>query len=839
MGLRDYQVNLVAEVGRHFRRGAGGVCMVLGTGGGKCLARGTPVMMHSGEVRLVEDIAVGDLLMGPDSQPRRVETLARGREMMCRVTPTKGDAYTVNESHILSLKITGIGDRRVIGGNGVAYKSGDIVNISVKDYLKSSAKFKHCAKGWRVGVDYPSRDTHRFLPPYILGVWLGDGTEKHPEISTVDHEVLTQIAEYAISSGQRISRHGGDGCACPTYRVCAYVGKENRMISALSHYNLLANKHIPDEYLYNDRSTRLELLAGLIDTDGYLRHGFYEITVKSDLLAKHVLTLARSLGFAAYDNYSQKKCCNTGAVGFYHRINISGNVDQIPCRIKRRVAGPRKQIKNPLVTAINIQRLAVDDYFGFELSGPDRLFLLGDFTVTHNTRTASYMVGKWAERNQQVGWLVHRQELLMQAAMTFAEYGIEHRLVCSDSDARAIKAQQFREFGRSFVKHDALTVVGTVQTVARHLESVASWFNPAMLVADECHLSIAAGWVKVLTRWEKAKLLGLTGTPERLDGKALGRSSGGLYDEMVLGPSVGEMIENGYLAPYRLWRPNVHLNPVDLKMKGKDYDASTLEKELEGPVIFGDVIGHYRRYAHGTPAIGFCPTVASAKHFAAAFADAGYRAVSIDGMTDDALRRRTLAALGAGDLDVVFNCGILTEGTDIPLATTAIMLRRTLSLAMYLQSVGRVLRTHERKDYARVIDCVGVSLIHGYPDDEREWSLDGRPKKKRGESEREIELMRCPSCWEEHLPRKTCPACGHSYGEGEVVRRNKEMQQVDADLVEVSEDQRRAEQAEKRRKIGRARTLDELKDLALELGYSKGWAYRIYEARKQKEGVTA
>ena len=122
-----------------------------------------------------------------------------------------------------------------------------------------------------------------------------------------------------------------------------------------------------------------------------------------------------------------------------------------------------------------------------------------------------------------------------------------------------------------------MTVVGTVQTVARHLESVAGWFNPAMLVADECHLSMAAGWVKVLTRWEKTKLLGLTGTPERLDGKALGRSSGGLYDEMVLGPSVGEMIENGYLAPYRLWRPNVHLNPVDLK-KRKNFCFSTKQR---------------------------------------------------------------------------------------------------------------------------------------------------------------------------------------------------------------------------------------------------------------------
>ena len=452
------------------------------------------------------------------------------------------------------------------------------------------------------------------------------------------------------------------------------------------------------------------------------------------------------------------------------------------------------------------------------------------------TRTASYMVDRWVNRSQQVLWLVHRQELLMQAAMTFAEYGIPHRLVCSASDARAIKAQQFREFGKSYVSNDALSVIGTIQTVARHLDNL-TWLNPAMIVADECHLSMATGWVRVLSHWPVAKLLGLTGTPLRLDGKPLGTKAGGLYDELVIGPSTADLIESGSLAPYRLWRPPVHLNKVDLTMRGKDYDPTSLEQELEGPVIFGDVIGHYRKYAHGTPAIGFCPTVANAKHFADAFCQAGYRATYIEGATDDTVRRRTLQQLGAGELDAVFNCGILTEGTDIPLATTAIMLRKTLSLAMYLQSVGRVLRLHQRKDYARIIDCVGVSLIHGYPDDPREWDLDGKPKKRRGPRDMDDgpSLVRCPACLEEHLPRARCPACGHQYGDA--ANDNNplgKMKQVDAELEEADLTQRQAEQIERRRKVGQARTLEELQRVAEELGYSKGWAYHTYNARNKK-----
>lgn len=451
------------------------------------------------------------------------------------------------------------------------------------------------------------------------------------------------------------------------------------------------------------------------------------------------------------------------------------------------------------------------------------------------TRTATHMVDRWVSRGQAVPWLVHRQELLMQAAMTWAQYGIKHRLVCSASDERAIKAQQFREFGRSYVSNDALAVIGSIHTVVRHLDNF-SWLNPAMIVADEAHLSAAPGWVRVLSNWPDAKLLGLTATPQRLDGKPLSTSAGGLYDKMVIGPSTADLIESGSLAPYRLWRPPVHLNPVDLTMRGKDFDPDALEQELEGPVIFGDVIGHYRKYAQGTPAIGFCPTVASAKHFADAFCQAGYRATYIEGATDDMARRRTLQQLGAGELDAVFNCGILAEGTDIPLATTAIMLRRTLSLSLYLQSVGRVLRLHERKDFARVIDCVGVSLLHGYPDDPRDWDLNGKPKKRRGPRDMDDgpSLVRCPECFEEHLPRNRCPACGHQYGPANDNNPLGKMKQVDAELEEADLTQRQAEQAERRRKVGKARTLEELQRVAEELGYSKGWAFHTYKARDKK-----
>lgn len=348
-----------------------------GAGLGKCLGRGTPVLMYDGTVKAVEDVVVGDRLMGPDSAARTVMSLARGREMLYRVTPKKGDSYVVNESHILSLKMTP-------PSVGQTHR---VVNVSVRDYLGKSREFKNHAKGWRVGVDWSAAPVD--VDPYILGTWLADGTLAEPRITTADREVVQAWREYAVDNSMTLRTAGVSGrsatYAVTTGRRTGQLRTRNVLKQALRTYGLLSNeKFIPQVYKANSRSVRLALLAGIIDGDGYLTGGCYDVVFKGQRLADDLCFLVRSLGMAAYRKPCVKVCTNNGKAGDYHRVTISGDIATIPCRVSRRVAAARQQIKNVLVTGITVEAIGEGDYFGFEIDG-DRLFLLGDFTVTHNT----------------------------------------------------------------------------------------------------------------------------------------------------------------------------------------------------------------------------------------------------------------------------------------------------------------------------------------------------------------------------------------------------------------------------------------------------------------------
>lgn len=349
------------------------------TGQGKCLGLGTPVIMYDGTIRKVEDVKVGDLLMGPDSMPRRVKSLARGRERMYRVNPVKGDSWTCNESHILSLKWTS--------------DHGKIVNMTVKDYLKQDGKFKHEYKLYRPdGIKFQPLESKLLIDPYFLGTWLGDGSSRTTAITNPDPEVIKYIQDVGrfFDLKVRLSESGQKNGKCFSYHLTTgNIGhvRSNDVLDRLRFYNLIGNKHIPHEFLTASKTARLRLLAGLLDTDGYLLQNVYEITQKSKVLADQILFLCRSLGLAAYVTEERKACTYKGEKrwGTYHRIRISGDVDAIPCRVERKKAAPRQQIKSVLVTGFKLEDLGEGDYYGFELEGPDRLFMLGDFTVTHNT----------------------------------------------------------------------------------------------------------------------------------------------------------------------------------------------------------------------------------------------------------------------------------------------------------------------------------------------------------------------------------------------------------------------------------------------------------------------
>ncbi|KAA0573413.1 Hint domain-containing homing endonuclease [Azospirillum sp. Sh1] len=352
------------------------------TGSGKCLGKGTPVMMFNGTIRPVEDVRVGDLLMGPDSFPRRVVAIGSGREPLYRVVPTKGDAYVVNESHILSLRMTN-GSKRSCG-----IEDGSIVNIEVRDYLQKTSTFKHCAKGWRAGVDFLPLAEPLPLEPYFLGLWLGDGNSANSNIWSTEPEIGAYLHDYARRLGM-VCREDRSASSVDlvTYSISKPGGKKHTHVlrQALRLHGLIDNKHVPHAYKTASRSERLELLAGIIDTDGCLGVGGYDLTLKSERLLDDVVFVARSLGFAAYKAEAKKTCANNGVEDIYYRCWISGDIDQIPCRVERKKATPRQQVKNVLNVGITLEPLGEGDYYGFQIEGPDRLFLLGDFTVTHNT----------------------------------------------------------------------------------------------------------------------------------------------------------------------------------------------------------------------------------------------------------------------------------------------------------------------------------------------------------------------------------------------------------------------------------------------------------------------
>lgn len=342
------------------------------TGFGKCFGKGTPVLLHDGRIVPVEDVTVGSAVMGADGTAKIVSGLTRGWGRLYRVSPTKGDPYIVNGDHILCLVLT---------------DTSEYVELTVSDYLTRSATFKHRAKGYRVGVEkFGVAPRSLPLPPYFLGVWLGDGHLRSPQVTTADLEIATYLSSVADQFGLRMKRKQGHGCY--TYGLVGSKSTPNPITMSLRGLGLKDRKFIPHSYRVGTPESRLQLLAGLLDTDGYLvKDTVFEISSQYADLAADIVFVARSLGFAAYATPAQKSC-QTGMVGTYYRVTISGDTNTIPTRIPRRIAHPRQQRKDVLRNGIRVTPTADGDFFGFQLDSPDARFLLGDFTVVHNSAVA-------------------------------------------------------------------------------------------------------------------------------------------------------------------------------------------------------------------------------------------------------------------------------------------------------------------------------------------------------------------------------------------------------------------------------------------------------------------
>jgi superfamily II DNA or RNA helicase len=378
--------------------------------------------------------------------------------------------------------------------------------------------------------------------------------------------------------------------------------------------------------------------------------------------------------------------------------------------------------------------------------------------------------------------------------------------------------------------------VGSVQTVARRLERLPP---PDLIIQDEAHHLVAGNvWGRIINTWPEAQLIGKTATPERLDGKGLGVEAGGFFEALVLGPSAGWLVAQGWLAQPRVFswpmaRTSKGRGP-ELRQRMGDYDLVVAARVFGDRAAMGDAVSHYRRRLHPGTAICFCCTIEHAEQMATAFRRAGFRAEAISGSTPAEKRKRLIAGLGTGEVEVLASCMIISEGTDIPSVGGAILMRPTASLSLYLQMVGRALRPSPGKREAVILDHVGNAHRHGLPTDEREWSLAGRRRREAVS----IPIKDCPVCFCScPSAAQVCPDCGHLFLAEERDEQRRGLQLLEGELVEMSGSDRHRPQLQQDRPrrthpAAGCRTFEELRQREQERGYKPGWARHVWAARQ-------
>lgn len=438
----------------------------------------------------------------------------------------------------------------------------------------------------------------------------------------------------------------------------------------------------------------------------------------------------------------------------------------------------------------------------------------------------SHIAEMSANKGTRILIVAHRRELVQQTSRSLDTLGISHGV---------IKAGQYPE--------NAGVWVASAQTLVRRLDSDHRYDADLIIVDEAHHLVEGNTWGAIVDAYPQARLLGVTATPERLDGKGLGKGQGGYFDSLILGPAMRTLIDRGYLSDYVVYAPS-SIDRSALHTRAGDFVVSEMDEMMRNKAIVGNAIDHYRKYANGLPAIAFCCTIAHAEQVAETFRLAGYRSQCLSANTPAAVRDYLIQALGAGEIDVLTNCQVVSEGTDIPVVGAAILLRPTQSLTMHLQMIGRVLRPYEGKQRAIILDHVGNTQALGLPCEEREWSLSGRAKKKRESDEDSGRVCdNCRAVFDRDLD--ACPECGWQVPKPEgpkIIEVAGELVEIDprANVVDVSELHIRRRLREIQEKWGYRRGWHKhvMSDpdhvrIVLECdrrGYKPGWAYHQYQS---------
>ena len=370
-------------------------------------------------------------------------------------------------------------------------------------------------------------------------------------------------------------------------------------------------------------------------------------------------------------------------------------------------------------------------------------------TGAGKTVIASHVVEGAVSKGNRVLFLAHRRELIFQSSEKLANLGVSHGII----------------MGSHPTSPSASVQVASVQTAVRR-----NLGNFQVVIVDECHHARSDSYQEILNRYPQSAILGLSATPYRLDGKGLGK----IFQEIVPGLGTRDLINAGHLVPFRVFAPPT-IDMRGAKIRGGDFAREEMSRCM-GTKIYGDILRHWQNHGRGLPTVLFAASVQQSEELVAEFRGAGVAAAHIDASTLPAKRDEALKALASGNLELLSNVGILTEGWDCPPAACGIMARPTASLCLHVQMVGRMLRTFQGKTGAIILDHAGNHLRHGFVTDDREIDLDGLKKRSKKDGEVKVPSVRiCPSCYA-CMPGATlvCPQCGHVFeATGREIRYNR------------------------------------------------------------------
>lgn len=433
------------------------------------------------------------------------------------------------------------------------------------------------------------------------------------------------------------------------------------------------------------------------------------------------------------------------------------------------------------------------------------------------TVIAAQIVKLAAEKFHRSMFLAHRRELIYQCADKLINFGVDHGILMAGE----------YPYGAADCQVASIDTLRARCITTQKLPLP----NSDIVIVDEAHRSLAPTYVKLINHYGEEVVIGLTATPIRGDGKGLGH----VYDYMVLGPSIGWMISHGFLVEPKTFAPTIP-DLTGVPIKGGDYDPVELEARMNRRELVGDVLTHWHRLAHDRPTIVFASGVKHSINLRDEFRKAGAKAAHIDGNTPLEERKQIIADLHVGEVQVICNYAVLTEGFDEPPLSACVLARATKNLGLYLQMAGRTLRPADDKEDSRIIDHSGNVYEHGFVQDERQWVLEeGRAlTSTNADRQREFderEPITCVKCATVYTGQINCPHCGYI-----PEKKGKHVESRSGELMEVRAERRRTA----KKKVWTATEKEEWFNMFIYYGREKGydnpegWAAHKYK-KKFKE----